>query len=303
MLLAHSRSLFLVLVSTLALSAVACGADTAQDEVGSDESDLLKKTGPTSHWSYRGLLPALVSPEVVVSLKGHTVHVTGFVNPKQGKLPFYVKTEDDAGRTRVHVAYPMATANTKAVLDDGSHARNPEPFAYNVCGGDNFHASNSIGAFGGFPFIEYVCHHRTASGVWDDGIAFHGPITTASAQGATYWSLLRGPVSHGCNRMLGEHVLELAHLIGFDHGARGTKVTVIADFDELDGKIVDVDYPATGWTRPNADDATVFPIWQAVKIDPNGVTRLDFPQWACETSRCPNMPPNARDPYTGAPLP
>lgn len=292
----------LLVASALGLSSVGCTVHE-DDVAGSQGDDLLKKTGPTSSWSYQGLLPRLDAPQMVVSLTGHTLHVTGLV-PQGGpdRLPFYAKTEPDGDRTRVHLVYPIATVDPNGVLDDGTHTRNPEPFDYSVCGGDNFHATNEFGAFGGFPFIEYVCWHRDADGRVRGGIAMHGPITGRNADGATYWSLMRGPVSHACNRMLGEHVLEVAHVIGFDKGARGIPVKVIAGFDYLGDKILDVDYPATNWKRPNPDDATIFPIWQAVKIGPDGSTQLDFPQWACETSRCPSMPANARDPYTGEPI-
>lgn len=299
------RPIFLAL-GALSLSMVACGSDVSDDAATSSpqEADLLKMTGPTSNWSYRGLMPELIAPEITVSMRGHTVHVTGLLRPGHPRLPFYAQSEElPDGNTRVHLVYPMATANTNSILQDGvSNARNPEPFDYKVCGGDNFHPTNEIGAFGGFPFIEYVCWHRRANGQVDDGIAFHGPISSASADGATYWALLRGPVSHGCNRMLGEHILELAHVIGFDHGIKGTKVHVLADFDHLGDRIVDVEYPSYMWQRPPANESVIFPIWRAVRIDANGHTKLDFPQWACETERCDSMPPNARDPYTGDPL-
>jgi hypothetical protein len=292
-------SLFALAVS---LASIGCVADAADGEsVDQGEEDLLKKTGPTSNWSYRGLMPRLDAPELTVSLQGHTVHVTGLLPTTfTGRLPFYAMTEPAGARTRVHLAYPIATVDPYGHLPDGTPTRNPEPFTYTICGGDNFHATNAKGDFGGFPFIEYVCWHRDFDGRVRSGIAFHGPISTKQASGATYWTLRRGPVSHACNRMLGEHVLELAHVIGFDRGARGTKVKVIAELDRFAGKPLDVDYPATGWTRP--EGAFVFPIWQAVKQRPDGSTQLDFPQWACETSRCPSMPPNARDPYTGEPL-
>lgn len=292
----------LLLAASVLSLAAACDA-TQSDDLATDsqDDDLLKQTGPTSTWSYRGLLPRLDAPAMTVSLKGHTVHVTGLL-PLNGpeRLPFYARTEPDGARTRVHLVYPIATVDSSSLLKDGvTRARNPEPFQYRVCGGDNFHETNEFGNFGGFPFIEYVCWHRDADGRVRGGIAMHGPITSRSVDGASYWSLMRGPVSHACNRMLGEHVLEVAHVIGFDVGARGTPVKVIADFDRLADKVIDVDYPATGWQRPNPDAAVIFPIWQAVKVV-NGRTALDFPQWACETSRCPMMPPNARDPYTGA---
>lgn len=289
--------------SALSLAAVGCTPSETDDSVGTQDDDLLKKTGPTSSWSYRGLMPTLDAPELIVSLKGHTVHATGLLPLNADpRLPFHARTEPDGARTRVHVVYPIATVDPNGYLENGLRTRNPEPFVYRLCGGDNFHATNELGAFGGFPFMEYVCWHRDADGRVRGGIAFHGPITSRSADGAAYWSLLRGPVSHACNRMLGEHVLELAHVVGFDRGIRGTPVRVVADFDRLGDKLVDVDYPSTGWSRPGADASVVFATWQAVKVLENGSTALDFPQWACETRRCASMPPNARDPYTGAPL-
>ena len=288
------------LVGLAVAGSAGCSAD-ATDASQVDESELLRDTGPTSHWSYRGIMPELESPRLTVSIKGHTVHVAGLL-PKSfsGRLPFHARTENaGGGRTRVHVVYPIATVDPHGTLPDGSPTRNPEPFDYNVCGGDNFHSTNAIGAFGGFPFVEYVCGHTDRDGRVRDGVAFHGPITSRDVSGSSYWALKRGPVSHACNRMLGEHVLEMAHVIGFDRGARGTPTQVIADFDTLQGKVIDVDYPATGWTRPKAADSVVFPIWQAVNQRADGSIALDFPQWACETSRCPSMPPNARDPFTG----
>lgn len=298
---------FGVLAVVMAVSALGCAADAGDEAdegaVDQSEDELLKKTGPTSSWSYRGIMPELESPQLTVSLKGHTVHVSGLLPASfRGKLPFHAKTEAAGSRTRVHLVYPIATVDPNGRLPSGVRTRNPEPFDYKVCGGDNFHATNATGAFGGFPFIEYVCSHRDQDGRVRSGIAFHGPITSKQASGATYWSLFRGPVSHACNRMLGEHVLELAHVIGFRRGVRSTPVKVIAGFDTWQGKILDVDHPATGWTRPAASESIVFPMWQAVKQRADGSTALDFPQWACETSRCASMPANARDPYTGAPL-
>lgn len=292
------------LLAFAAFGAVGCAAD-AEDIDGpvfADEDELLRQTAITSKWSYHGIMPELESPSLTVSLKGHTVHVTGLL-PKnhRERLPFHAKTEDAPnGRTRVHVVYPIATVNPRGTLPNGLPTRNPEPDDYKVCNGSMFAASNSIGSFGGFPFIEYVCNHRDADGRVRSGIAFHGPITDKDVGGTDYWYLQRGPVSHACNRMLGEHVLELAHVIGFDRGVRNAPVKVIAGFDKFQGKTLDVDYPAKGWTRPA--DAIVFPIWQAVKQRADGSTALDFPRWACETSRCASMPPNATDPFTGRPL-
>src|SRR4051812_13428578 len=174
------NSLF-VLATAVLLTTAGCAADTSDESVDNGEDDLLKKTAQTSHWSYRGLLPRLDSPQITISIAGHTAHVTGYLPASfSGKLPFYAKTEAVGSRTRVHLAYPIATVNPNGVLPDGTRTRNPEPFTYAVCGGDMFHATNDIGAFGGFPFIEYVCGHRDADGRMRSGIAMHGPITSTS---------------------------------------------------------------------------------------------------------------------------
>jgi hypothetical protein len=294
---------YLGLFGLFALALAATGCSVATDDVAQGEDPLLRKTASTSSWSYRGPVPTLDAPRLTVSLAGHTVHVAGLLpRGHTAPLPFHAITEPDpagSGRTMVHLVYPIATVAEGGRTEEGLPTRNPEPNDYVVCGGDNFHASNRIGEFGGFPFIEYVCNHRDADGRVRGGIAFHGPITSRTMEGSSYWYLKRGPVSHACNRMLGEHVLELAHAIGFDRGARRTPVKVIADFDTFRGKKIDVDHPATGWTRPPASESFVFPMWQAVKTRDDGTTALEFPQWACETSRCASMPPNAADPETG----
>ncbi len=292
--------------TTLGVLAITVAAGTGCSQAPSaatEEDPILRKTGTTSNWSYKGLMPELESPKLTVSLSGHTVHVTGLLPASfsaQG-LPYYARTEPSGGRTLVHLAYPIATVDPNGTLESGLNTRNPEPFSYQVCGGDNFKASNRIGNFGGFPFIEYVCDHEDADGRVRGGIAFHGPITSSEAEGSEYWFLKRGPVSHACNRMLGEHVLELAHVIGFDRNSGvNPPVKVIKEFDTFQGKTLDVDYPSTNWTRPSG--AYVFPIWQAVMKRSDGSIGLQFPRWACETSRCASMPANAYDSKTGAKL-
>lgn len=88
--------------------------------------------------------------------------------------------------------------------------------------------TNSLGAFGNFPFLLYT----------SAGHALHGPITGDRA--ADLWGLRRGKVSHGCNRMEGEHVIELSVLLGCP--ARGDQrrctatnesVVVMEEFDHF----------------------------------------------------------------------
>ena len=99
------------------------------------------------------------------------------------------------------------------------------------------------------------------------------------------WLLKRGDVSGGCNRMNGEHVIELTHAIGIDMKKAyqpnasfvpktTAKVQVISGYDQYDGKWIDVDYPTdVGVTRPGKiyGDANVemFGSWVASEL-PNG---------------------------------
>jgi hypothetical protein len=263
---------FVLLTSLLAACAPDPGdlplpvlADGDEADLGSGKADL---AAPTDRkWIYNGILPALESPQVVVSLAGHTVRVTGLLPAGWVKpLPRYAVAETAAnGRRRLTVVYPIATANT------AGGSKNATVGTYPDLRGPVFTPSGIEGngtPWGGFPYLEYD-HGR--------GIALHGPITWANGR----WRLRRGPVSHGCNRMQGEHVVELAHLLGkdmtrphdVDDGldlrapAGGWVVKVVADFDRVGGKIVDVDYPAwTGFTRPTGPDVVVYPTWSADEL-------------------------------------
>lgn len=92
--------------------------------------------------------------------------------------------------------------------------------------------SQEHGAYGGFPFLRYS----------DLGHALHGPID----RDAQEWGLHRGRVSAGCQRMEGEHIIELSVLLGCsrsppDNGGDRTngcprhsppeKITVMEDYD------------------------------------------------------------------------
>jgi hypothetical protein len=183
----------------------------------------------------------------------------------------HVKTKAEKGRTRVDIVYPIATAappktNSKPGTYSFVQAKpyRPDGIAFTQSAGDHFVP------WGGFPFIEY-----------NNAIAFHGPITSQDSKspGMNVWFLRRGDVSGGCNRMLGENVVELAHVIGLNmrriYGANQSvprpstaKTIVIAGYDTLDGKFIDVDYATdVGVTRPgklHGDDKVVmFGSWIA----------------------------------------
>jgi hypothetical protein len=231
-------------------------------------------------WIYGGPLPQLTDPKVIVSVRGHTARVTGFVPSSwKGTVPAHAFVDDEGGKLRMTVVYPIATVDPNHIKSDGTAATNAEArvysdaktgsivaFPYTPFGKGS--AQNANTPWGGFPYIEYNRQRN---------IAFHGPITRAGGM----WDLLRGPVSHACNRMSGEHVVEFAHLLGVNMNRiwgedeskiLNTSVEVLPhdQFDKITygqfkDKLVDVDYPITAPARSAIQDfpqnAKVFKTW------------------------------------------
>ncbi len=184
----------------------------------------------------------------------------------------HVKTRPENGKLRVDVVYPIATARPgKSNSRPGTYSfyqvigYRPDGVTYTAAEGDHWVT------WGGFPFFAY-----------NNGIAFHGPITDRDneAPGALdVWYLQRGPVSGGCNRMMGEHIVEMTHILGVNmhkvyraneriRPTTTADVKVIADYDTYEGKYVDVDYPTHGSAvRPatvhGRDKVVMFGSWVA----------------------------------------
>jgi hypothetical protein len=248
----------------------ACSADSSNSASGEDE---IVSSKTSDHWFYGGPLPELENPSATASLKGHTVRVTGFL-PAGFRIPElpHVKTKQEGGRTRIDAVYPIATARPgKSNARPGTHdfdavrAYRPNGIAVTQEEGEHFVT------WGGFPFLAY-----------QGGIAFHGPITDRDNEAPgdmNVWFLKRGTVSGGCNRMMGEHVVELVHLLGIDmtqvykendpiRPTTTAKLTLLADYDKYEGKFVDVDYPTdVGVTRPGkvhgVENVVMFGSWVA----------------------------------------
>ena len=198
---------FLALCSVLV---VACAADdsdsspSTEPETGSsgdgygDELVNAEKNGAASQkWIYSGLLPKLTKAEVVASLKSHTVRVTGTLPATfTGQIPFYATVTPVGDVRKLTVVYPIATG----ALDPSTGQAPNAMGTYNTIYGIAYTPTNAHAPWGGFPFMMYNAKR---------GIAFHGPITSVTdvSTGDLEWKLIRGPVSHGCNRMAGEHIV------------------------------------------------------------------------------------------------
>ncbi len=266
----HAAHVALV-VSALGLAACAADAESSDPEVGTGEEALAAKAD--DHWFYGGPLPALASPSATVSLAGHTVRVTGYL-PAGSAVPAlpHLRTTDAGGRIQVDLVYPIATArpgksNARPGLYTMAQAKPYRPHGPAFTRDEGWHDV----PWGGFPFLAY-----------NGGIALHGPITdkdNKSGNDQDVWYLERGQVSGGCNRMMGEHVVELAHVMGVDmrrvyepnsfvRVATAPRVRVVSDYDTFGGKFIDVDYPtSTGATRPakvhGAESVEMFGSWLA----------------------------------------
>lgn len=279
-------------LSTALLSG--CGGEDPESQ-----TDYLKNTEKqgkkSSRWIYNGLMPSLSDARLTASLAGHTVRVEGYLpDGFEEALPFYAKATEDETGTRVTVVYPIATG-----AKDPSTGKAPAgPGHYDGLLAVPFTPTTDV-PWGGFPFMKYHLGR---------GLAFHGPITSVkNADGTWEWTLKRGPVSHGCNRMQGEHVVEMAHLLGVDmlnaypkvvHFNVDTSVDIIKELDTVDGMTVDVDYPASaGFVPPTGPNVEVYPTWSS----------LDFPRFVCaydkniplDMHHCDREGENVLDPYTG----
>jgi hypothetical protein len=280
------------MVATLLATLGACGSSSDDGTAG----DEVKKPNGSPPWIYEGLLPALDSPHMVVSLTGHTLRVTGGLPDgfDTSQLPGYVVVTQDAGRSLATIVYPVATG---AKNNEGEWNNVPNVHPNPVPRYDHLNVrpyrpnDQSNEAWGGFPFLNY---HDVRK------FALHGPIDFVEdwldqVDGATSddWRLVRGRISHGCNRMQGEHVLELTHLLGFDmtkphtlhenvpspkNGIPGiwipADLVILAEpqYDMFPNpahggaaEIVDVDYPKHPTVPPLSEGASVmtFSTWDA----------------------------------------
>lgn len=292
----------LIFVFTLGIGAgvIACATPSNEDdEVSEDALRMRTSAGADPVWIYSGEMPSLENVTIFVSTKGHTARVVGDLPLGfRGSLPDYAVKETVHGKERAQVTYPIATIDRSLGRPNAAAGIYGDLIVYP-------YTPQSAGSapWGGFPYIEY---ERARS------IAFHGPITSEGRN----WRLLRGPVSHGCNRMQGEHAVELAHLIGANmtkkHAASASvipnasnpnraKVVVLPhnEYDKitdgsLTGKFVDVDYaptiPSIAVSASSPVSSYVFKTWNGDQ-HPNWIciadeARLDQPK------PCAHLAPN-----------
>ena len=158
-------------------------------------------------------LPTLVHPEIIVSLKGLTVHLFDVETGFSAVYPTGVGMKDSTGRSIT----PTGHFSTGADPTD--------PWWY-------VQRRTNPAHFGGFPFLRLTIQNSDGANTY----AFHGPITQ---------TLERGFVSHGCMRMRGEDVVKLFWMV---KPVGATPVTVQQEVErDAAGKKVDVGVIPTLW--------------------------------------------------------
>lgn len=135
-----------------------------------DKSDAPRYAIPTD-------LPALVAPEVIVSLDGLTVHLFDRATGFQAVYPAGVGVKNSRGRSITPVGHFATSPNLADTWWYVARRTVPE-------------------YFGGFPFLRIDARNSDGANTY----ALHGPITE---------ELIRGYVSHGCVRMAANDIIRL----------------------------------------------------------------------------------------------
>lgn len=150
------------------------GVDFDQDNPDAplfdDKSDAPRYQIPTD-------LPTLVSPEVIVSLGGLTVHFFDRATGFSEVYPAGVGTKNSAGRSITPTGHFATSANVDDAWWYVARRTMPEYFA-------------------GLPFLRLTARNRDGANTY----GLHGPITE---------ELIRGYVSHGCVRMRANDIIRL----------------------------------------------------------------------------------------------
>jgi hypothetical protein len=231
------RNLPFVCLAALALSTIsACATDDASsatpdpedgegyDGVGYDQdhpdgnlddgkSDAPRYAMPTD-------LPVLVSPEIIVSLDGLTVHVFDRATGYQLVMPAGVGEKDSHGTSIT----PLGHFATGSMMEDQAwwYAPRRTVPAY----------------FAGLPFLRLTARNEDGANTY----ALHGPITA---------TLIRGFVSHGCVRMAAKDIIRVFWSVRTHYS---TPVTIQREVErDAAGHKIDVGRTPTLW----AADATV----------------------------------------------
>jgi lipoprotein-anchoring transpeptidase ErfK/SrfK len=213
-----------ILAYSIAILAAGCASATHDDpEDGSFEGTDFDEENPNApmddgksdapRYAIPTDLPDLVSPEIIVSLDGLTVHLfdrdTGF----SAVYPAGVGVKNSAGRSITPTGHFASGGDPKDGWWYAARRTNPEYFA-------------------GFPFYRLTAENSNGANTY----GLHGPITQ---------KLIRGYVSHGCVRMASDDIIDLFWMVR-DHA--NTPVTIQKEVErDAAGNRVDLGTTVVLW--------------------------------------------------------
>jgi len=196
-----------------------------------------------------------------VFVEVNTAHVIGFMPPRIRRAPrpapLMTRVEDgrNAASTSSIRSRPRAPAEDELQARGTTRSCRRSRTAPTAQAFNRDRRATTSSTWGGLPFIEYNSAIR--------GSTVRSPRGRARTEHRASGYLRRGDVSGGCNRMLGENVVELAHVLA-SACARCTAGTSripsppprrsrsSTGYDTLDGKLIDSDYATdVGVTRPS----------------------------------------------------
>lgn len=154
-------------------------------------------------------LPVLKSPEIIVSLKGLTVHLFDRETCFSAVYPAGPGVLGHNGRSITPIGHFKTGEDAADSWWYAPRRTNPEYFA-------------------GLPFLRLTARNTEGLSTY----ALHGPITR---------KLIRGYVSHGCVRMAAQDVINLFWMVKKAEHAGNTPVTIQQEVEiDAAGKVVDV---------------------------------------------------------------
>jgi hypothetical protein len=188
-----TRLATLLSVAVLASTVVACTDDSLLDdpENGSGEGVDYDEDNPGAplddgksdlpRYAIPADLPMLVSPEIIVSLDGLTVHLFDRATGFQAVYPTGVGMKSSRGVSITPLGHYSTGPNSNDAWWYVPRRTVPD-------------------YFGGFPFLRLTAKNSGGANTY----ALHGPITA---------NLIRGYVSHGCMRMKGDDIVRLFWMV------------------------------------------------------------------------------------------
>lgn len=282
----------LVVLGTLVTTFLVTTACKKLIDSDSDVKIMRASGKSTPGYIYKGPMPRMRNVEIYVSTKSNTMRVIGY--PTDANAAAQTPWLNRASDGRYFVVYPVGTARSGKTNADVSGAKTFKFTQIRPRRSQSVYEGKPTDQHG-LPFLNY-----------QGSIAIHGPASLMKNY-SQWMKLSRGDVSAGCTRMEGEHVIELAHIVGIDMSKyysvdssipsstanrNLSGIKIFNNWDMIDGTIVDSVFAPVN--RTGTAGVKWYPTWDASQI----------PQYICtynsqqEASNCWGQQANNQQQYT-----